>query len=76
MKVSREETVVRVRPNGDVVIPAKAVRALFKAANKNEAGLKEDLADFGAGRVLVLGHCGSDSGTEITLARDRRQEAS
>lgn len=75
MKVTREESVIRVRPNGDVLIPAKAVRELLKAANRSEADLKEDLVDFGANRVLVLSYASCESGTEITLARDRRQEA-
>lgn len=66
---------IRVQPNGDVLIPASVVIAVLESANRSEADTDNDIADFGAGSLLFVSHCGSDSGTEITLARDRRKEA-
>jgi hypothetical protein len=63
-----EENAMRVQPNGDIIIPAAMVRRLLH-------GDKEDLQDFGPGRILNVSICNCESGTSLTLERDRRVEA-
>jgi hypothetical protein len=69
-----EPCLVRIHDNGDIVIPGEFIRRLLEDHNANDAsGLAEDLEDFGPGRCVVVMTAGSDSGTEITIERDRQK---
>lgn len=71
-----ERNVLRVAPDGSLTIPASMMILLCNRMNRgNKAGLVEDLRDFGPGRIVVLDHCQSETGTEITIRRDQRTEA-
>lgn len=72
----KEPDVIRISPDGSLTIPEALMVELCKRMNHgDEAGLRQDLEDFGPGRLVVLSYAGSESGTEITIQRDRRQEA-
>ncbi len=77
MTVRRVEwNVLRIGLDGSIKIPAVVLSWLFRKANNGDAsGIQEDLTDFGPGRLVVIGTCETDGGTEITLSRDRRREA-
>lgn len=77
MTVRRVEwNVLRIGLDGSIKIPSVVLSWLFREANNgNASGIQEDLTDFGPGRLVVIGTCETDSGTEITLSRDRRREA-
>jgi hypothetical protein len=78
MIVRRDEpNVLRVADNGDIILPGAFVTALLAdGAVGDVKGIAEDLEDFGPGRLIVVRLALSDSGTEITIERDRRTEAS
>jgi hypothetical protein len=75
MIVRRVEDVLRISADGSLTIPASQIRACCRLANGTKEGKAEDLEDFGPGRLVVIGYASSESGTEITIQRDRRQEA-
>lgn len=75
MIVRRVEDVLRIRPNGDLLIPASLIQECCRRANGTREGKAEDLEDFGPGRLVVIGYASSESGTEITIERDQRKEA-
>ena len=77
MHVLRNEpSSVRVEANGDIRIPAALVMAILRRANSRGTAddLREDQADFGPGKIVVIDYTESDSGTELTITRDRRPE--
>lgn len=77
MIVGRHETnVLRIQENGDVVIPAAFLRSLLTHGGTSDGtGIREDIEDFGPGRLVKVGLAEAESGTEITIERDRRKEA-
>ncbi len=76
MHVLRDEAnMIRVEDNGDLRIPKAVLQRLLKASNGGSLqGLKEDQEDFGPGRPVRIGLVTGDTGTEISISRDRRKE--
>jgi hypothetical protein len=74
--VQREEYYsIRVSPSGEIVIPRELLARLLAEANKDDhEGLTEDLEDFGLSAIVIVQTVECDSGTGLTIQRDRRHE--